>query len=151
MPAVLGTKLRRVARFFGITDQEYAYWLSQIIVPIFDVAPYVRRSKGVAVLDVAVGGIGPVTLFTVPSNKRWTIHAIEAYRESGTWSMLATSVQGADGVGCVVYSQTTFANLYTGAFAPVCVDAGGTIVVYVDSYAVAGTVAGRVWIDEEDA
>ncbi len=93
MPPVLGTKLARVAKFFGIKDLDLQYWLGQVIVPTFEVAPYVKVSQvGSKTTDIT----GTLNTYkasdTVPSGRRWHLRRLHKGATTGV-SRLAVQVK----------------------------------------------------------
>ena len=89
MPPILSFKLRRLARYFGITDQEYAWFLSQAVVPTFEVSPFAAEVKIVRLVKSIAAGTGDadgmVSIWTVPPGKRW--HVRRLYRPATTGSV----------------------------------------------------------------
>ncbi len=149
MPAVLGTKLRRVARFFGITDQEYAYWLSQVIVPTFDVAPFLVVPS-VKTATVTPSGVGNVVLLTVPPAKRWKVHSLRIVRAGGDGAYTIVQVVDEAGVECGIANAAGGSDFTWQPGSPLPLSPGFSLRVYVSVWT-SGDTSIQLYVEEEDA
>lgn len=148
MPAILGVKLRRVARFFGITDQEFQYWLGQVILPVFDVSGFVRDSKS----STAPGDLTPVagtfvTYWTVPANKRWTLRAWLKTGSTGAAQLVLK--RALDSSNNALGSSQSGVERESGCALPLL--AGDKLGAYTNATAGDGAVYITIHYEEEDA